>query len=141
MTGAASANSYVSDRREVPLDPLDGIPEEDPNRGKGGKPSGGKSVCHLLATPANDRDVADLRATVAVLQHGPKSVVCPTDTSPLRLRISIDTKGNISLVERLSGDKKLGESLARSLTGQLCQSTVTAPTKGIAQIQFRRGGK
>jgi hypothetical protein len=136
---AERANGLIRDRRDVPLDPLDGIPEEDPNRGKGGKSNGGKSACRLLVTPANDRDVADLRATVALIQRGPKSVACPSDTSPLRLRISIDAKGRISMVERLSGDKRLGDSLARTLTGQLCESTVTTPTKGIAQVAFRRG--
>jgi hypothetical protein len=137
-----AGNGLIRDRREVPLDPLDGIPEEDPNQGKGkGKAQGGRSACRLLVTPANDRDVADLRTAVAVIQRGPKSVGCPADTTPLRLRVSIDAKGLISAVERLSGDAKLGDSLARSLTGQHCQSTVTTPTKGVAQIQFRRQAK
>jgi hypothetical protein len=132
-----AGNGLVRDRRDVPLDPLDGIPEEDPNRGKGGKPHAGKSACRLLVTPANDREVADLRATVAVIQRGPNSVPCPADQAPLRLRLSIDAKGRIETVERLSGDKKLGESLARALTGQLCQSAITTPTKGIAQVTLR----
>jgi hypothetical protein len=137
-----AANGLIRDRREVPLDPLDGIPEEDPNRGKGkGKAHDDRSTCRLLVAPANDRDVADLRAAVAVIQRGPKSVGCPADSSPLRLRVSIDAKGLISAVERLSGDAKLGNSLARSLTGQRCESTVTTPTKGVAQIQFRRAPK
>ena len=138
---AERANGLVRDRRDVPLDPLDGLPEEDPNQGKAGKPHGARTACRLLVTPANDREIADLRATVAVIRHAPKSVPCPTDTSPLRLQISLDPKGRIATVERLAGDKKLGDSLARTLAGQLCESSVTTPTKGIAQIQFRRGGK
>ncbi len=138
-----AGNGLVSDRRDVPLDPLDGIPEEDANRGKGGKPHTGRLTCRLLVTPANDREVADLRATVAVIKHGPKSVPCPANPNPLRLRLSMDAKGRIVMVEPISGDKRLGDSLARRLTGQLCESTVTTPTKGIAQVTFRtvRAGK
>jgi hypothetical protein len=134
---AEKPNGLIRDRREVPLDPLDGIPEEDTNRGKGPEKAR-RTTCRLVVTPANDRDVADLRSAVAVIQRAPRTVACPGDKSPLRLRLAIDASGRIATVERLTGDTKLGDSLARTLAGQLCESTVTTPTKGIAQIQFRR---
>lgn len=137
---AAEPERLIKDRRQISLDPLDGIPEEDQKQGKAkGKTRG--DTCLLLVTPANDRDVADLRSTVAVIQRGPRRVPCPGDASPLRLRVSIDARGRINAVERVSGDKKLGDSLVRTLTGQLCQSTVSTPTSGIAQITIRRGSK
>lgn len=135
---AADPQGLIRDKRQISSDPLDGIPEEDPTQKGKSKPHGDKNKCHLLATPADDRDVADLRSTVAVIQRAPKIVPCPGDFSPLRLRISIDAKGRISSVERITGDKKLGDSLAHALMGQLCESAITTPTRGVAQIQLKR---
>ena len=75
---------------------------------------------------------------MAVIQRAPKSVPCPGDLSPLHLRISIDANGRISSVERIAGDKKLGDTLAGALTGQLCESAITTSTRGVAQIQLKR---
>ena len=56
---AGKPNGLITDRRDVPLDPLDGIPEEDPSRGKGkSKAHSDKSVCRLLVTPGDDRELA-----------------------------------------------------------------------------------
>ncbi len=135
---AADSQGLIRDKRQVSSDPLDGIPEEDPSQKGKSKPHGDKNKCRLSATPADDRNVADLRSTVAVIQRSPKSVPCPGDLSPLRLSISIDARGRISSVERITGDKKLGDTLVRVLTGQLCESTVTTSTRGVAQIQLKR---
>jgi hypothetical protein len=135
---AADPHGLIKDKRQVSTDPLDGIPEEDPTQKGTSKPHGEKNRCRLLASPVDDHDVADLRSTVVVIQRAPKSVPCPGDLSPLRLRISIDAKGRVSSVERLSGDKRLGDSLVRVLTGQLCESAVTTSTRGVAQIQLKR---
>jgi hypothetical protein len=58
--------------------------------------------------------------------------------NPLRLRLSIDSEGRITLVERLSGDQKLGDELARKLVGQVSQSKVTSSTTGVTHIHFTR---
>ena len=61
--------------------------------------------------------------------------------NPLRLRLSIDSEGKITAVERLSGDDKLGDELGRRLVGQVSLSKVNSATTGVAQISLRRAGR
>ena len=150
-TGARSTG-LVSDRRQVPLDPLAGLPEEETGQGARGRDketnghssrgqdAGGKATCTLEARPESEHEVGDLRAAVAVIQRGPRTAPCtPAQiATPLRLRLSIDGGGKITSVERLSGDEKLGASIGRKLVGQVSLSTVTLTTTGVAQIHFRR---
>jgi hypothetical protein len=56
----------------------------------------------------------------------------------LRLRLSIDSEGKITAVEKLSGDEKLGDELGRRLVGQVSLSRVASATAGVTQIRFRR---
>ena len=137
----------IRDRREIPPDPLAGLPEEEPDRrprgrdkGKNGQGAGGKATCRLEARPESDREVGDLRAAVAVSQHGPRTAPCTSAqmANPLRLRLSIDSAGRITAVERLSGDEKLGNDLATKLVGQVSLSKITSATTGTAQIHLRR---
>ncbi len=81
-----------------------------------------------------------MRAAVAVIQRGPRTEPCAVAqmAEPLRLRLSIDSEGKITTVERLSGDEKLGEELGRRLLGQVSLSKVTSATTGVVQIHFRR---
>jgi hypothetical protein len=58
--------------------------------------------------------------------------------NPLRLRLSIDSEGNITAVERLSGDEKLGDDLARKLVGQISLSKIISATTGVARIELSR---
>jgi hypothetical protein len=131
----------------VPLDPLAGLPEEESDQGKGrrgrernAQSAGGKATCRLEARPESEREVGDLRAAVAVIQRGPRTVPCtPAQiATPLRLRLAIDGGGKITSVERLSGDEKLGESLGRKLVGQISLSKVTSATTGVARIGLTR---
>jgi hypothetical protein len=140
----------ISDRRQIPPDPLGGLPEEDPERrprgrdkGKNGQGAGGKPTCRLEAKPESDHEVGDLRAAVAVIQRGPRTAPCTAAqmANPLRLRLSIDSTGKITAVERLSGDEKLGNDLAARLVGQVSQSKITSATTGVAQIQVRRASR
>jgi hypothetical protein len=140
----------ISDRRQIPPDPLGGLPEEDPERrprgrdkGKNGQGAGGKPTCRLEAKPESDREVGDLRAAVAVIQRGPRTAPCTAAqmANPLRLRLSIDSTGKITAVERLSGDEKLGNDLAARLVGQVSQSKIASATTGVAQIQVRRASR
>ena len=151
-TGGVRSTGLISDRRQVPSDPLAGLPEEEAGqnaRGRGrerngqgahGRDAGGKASCRLEARPESDREVGDLRAAVAVIQTGPRTWPCTSaqTANPLRLRLSIDSAGRITLVERLSGDQKLGDNLVRRLVGQVSQSKVTSSTTGVARIGFRR---
>jgi hypothetical protein len=140
----------ISDRRQIPPDPLGGLPEEEPDhrprghdRGKSGQGAGSKTTCRLAAKPESDREVGDLRAAVAVIQRGPRTAPCAAAqmANLLRLRLSIDSAGKITAVERLSGDEKLGNDLAARLVGQVSQSKVNSATTGVAQIQFRRASR
>ena len=151
----ARPTGLISARRQVPSDPLAGLPEEEPDRkprgrdkGRGGQgahghDAGGKTTCRLEARPENDREVGDLRAAVAVIQRGPKTAPCTAaqTANPLRLRLSIDGEGRITAVERLSGDEKLGSDLGRRLLGQVSLSKITSATTGVAQIRLQRAGR
>lgn len=151
----ARPKGLISDRRQVPPDPLAGLPEEEPDQhrrgrdkdrngqGAHGHDAGGKPTCRLEARPENDREVGDLRAAVAVIQRGPRTAPCTSSqtANPLRLRLSIDSAGKITAVERLSGDEKLGDDLGHRLLGQVSLSKVTSATTGVAQISLRRAGR
>jgi hypothetical protein len=154
---AARSGGLISDRRDVIPDPLSGIPEED-DKGRGGRGRGGqggaqgqhraqtadpKGSCRLEIKPESDRAIGDLRAVVAFMQRGPRTVACPATATPapIRLRLTIDGSGTITAVERLSGDEKLGENLVRKLAGQVSESKITSATTGVVQIQSRRGAK
>ena len=151
----APPTGLIRDRREIPPDPLGGLPEDEPDRkprgrdkGKGGQGQGARGqghaddmpTCRLEAKPESDREVADLRAAVAVIQRGPRTASCPAGhtADPLRLRLTLDGAGKITAVERLSGDEKLGDLLGRKLVGQISLSKVTSATSGVTQIHLRR---
>jgi hypothetical protein len=148
----ARPKGLISDRRQVPPDPLAGLPEEEPDprrrgrdkdrngQGARGHDTGGKPICRIEAKPESDREVGDLRAAVAVIQRGPRTEPCTAAqaANPLRLRLSIDSGGKITAVEILSGDEKLGDDLGRKLVGQVSLSKVTSATTGVAQIRLRR---
>ena len=148
-TGTRSTG-LIRDRRQVPPDPLAGLPEEEPEQRRRGRDrnepgahahgAAAKATCRLEATPESDREVGDLRAAVAVIQRGPRTEPCTAAqmASPLRLRLAIDSEGKITSVERLSGDEKLGDELGRRLVGQVSLSKVTSATTGVAQIKPRR---
>ena len=145
-TGGVRSTGLISDRRQVPADPLAGLPDEDTDQSKGrrgherAQTAGGKSACRLEVGPESEREVGDLRAAVAVIQRGLRTTPCTSGqmANPLRLRLSIDSEGRITLVERLSGDQKLGDELARKLVGQVSQSKVTSSTTGVTHIHFTR---
>jgi hypothetical protein len=146
----AQPAGLIRDRRQIPPDPLGGLPDEDPDRGprgrdkgKNGQGAGGKASCRLEAQPESDREVGDLRAAVAVMQRGPRTTPCTAAqiANPLRLRLTIDGAGKITTIERLSGDEKLGDDLAARLVGQVSQSKVTSATTGVAQIHLHRAAR
>ena len=143
---AARSTGLIRDRRQVPPDPLAGLPEEEPEQRRRGRDkernhdAGGRATCRLEAKPESDREVGDLRAAVAVIQRGPRTEPCTAAqiANPLRLRLSIDSEGKITAVEKLSGDDKLGDELGRRLVGQVSLSKVSSATTGVAQIKLRR---
>ena len=148
----ARPTGLIRDRRQVPPDPLAGLPEEEPDQRRRGHDkerngqsahshdAGGKATCRLEAKPESDREVGDLRAAVAVIQRGPRTEPCTAAqiANSLRLRLSIDSEGKITAVERLSGDDKLGDELGRRLVGQVSLSKITSATTGVTQIKLRR---
>ena len=84
--------------------------------------------------------MGDLHAAVAVVQRGPRTRPCTAAqiANPLRPRVSIDSQGKITAVERLSGDEKLGTDLAAKLVGQVSLSKVNSPTTGVTRIGLSR---
>jgi hypothetical protein len=146
----ARPTGLISDRRQIPPDPLGGLPDEDSERrprgrdkGKNGQGAGSKTNCRIEAQPESDREVGDLRAAVAVMQRGPRTTPCTAAqiANPLRLRVSIDGQCKITAVERVSGDEKLGTDLAAKLVGQVSLSKVNSPTTGVAQIHLHRAAR
>jgi hypothetical protein len=139
----ARRNGTISERRDVPSDPLAGIPEEDasaPGRKAGSQDKNtvrGKT-CKLEIVPESDEKIGDLRAALAVIQHGPTGCPAPSAAAPVRLRLSIDATGKITAVDALAGDPKFASMLSRRLTGKRTESRIRTATEGVARISVLR---
>jgi len=131
----------VHPKQPVPDDPLAGLPT-DGNRGDHKGNSAGKSACALGASAANERDIGDLRATLAFVKHGPRSWPCPARTAQnaLRLRITIDGSGKITTFETVSGDSSLANAMAKRLPGRVIDARGDGPTTGIVVVTFATKG-
>ena len=131
----------IQPRRQVPDDPLAGLPSEDtgrPERSRGGK---GAPRCKLDANPANARDIGDLRATLAFVQRGPKSWPCPARVagSSVGLRITVDADGKITSVEAVAGDSTTTDRLSKRLTGKSIDPRAQGATTGTVRLTFVPG--
>jgi hypothetical protein len=136
----ASAPGLIRDKRQVPDDPLAGLPTGTGDDGGHGK-SGGKSarLCRIDATAANPRDVGDLRATLAFVRRGLTTWPCPphlTENGELRLRITVDGGGKITDVEPARGDSGTAKALAKKLVGQTAAPHLDHATVGTTVLRF-----
>ena len=131
----AARQDFIRGKQPVPDDPLAGLPTEE---GEGRKGHVGKSSCALKASAANDKNIGDLRATLAFVKLGPRSWPCPRHASQveLRLRIEIDGTGKVTAVEPVAGDSGMGRPLAKRLTGRAIGPRTEGSTSGIVVVTF-----
>ena len=131
----------IAEKQQVPDDPLAGLPTDDGNRGghgKAGSGGSGGSSCAVKVSAANERDIGDLRATLAFVKHGPSSLPCPARSaqSDTRLRISIDGNGKISAVDPVAGDDRVANAVAKRLSGKSIGPRAEGATVGIVVVVF-----
>jgi hypothetical protein len=137
-------NGLVRARRQVPDDPLAGLPSEDGGRpsrpGKSGKAASGKppATCSVDGQPANPRDIGDLRATLAVVQRGPKYLPCPAQppSAGIGLRITVDGNGKITAAEPLGRTPEVSASIAKKLSGKSIAARREGATTGTVWLVF-----
>jgi hypothetical protein len=137
-----SGHEPIHPKRDVPDDPLAGLPTEDdakPSHGRGG--GTGKGPCKIDAKPVNLRDIGDLRAALAFVERGPRSWPCPGRTvdSQVRLRISVDGGGKITTVEAAGGDAGIASAMARKLVGRAIAPRRDGATAGTVLVTFTPG--
>ncbi|HEY5283411.1 MAG TPA: hypothetical protein VIM14_11535 [Polyangia bacterium] len=138
-----SGQGLISPKQPVPDDPLAGLPTEDGGnreRGKKGSP-GGNTACALKASAANERDVGDLRATLAFVKHGPQSWPCPSraDRGDVHLRISIDSAGKVTAVDPAAGNASVTAAIAKRVLGKSVSPRPEGSTIGIVVLTFTPG--
>jgi hypothetical protein len=135
----AADAGLIRPRRQVPDDPLAGLPPENagrPARGKGG--GKGATLCKLDSAPADPRDIGDLRAALAFVERGPKSWPCPARAAgnSVGLRISVDGAGKITTVEATGGDAAAAAGLTKKLTGKAIAPRAQGATTGTVRLTF-----
>jgi hypothetical protein len=135
----ATSHDLIRPKQEVPNDPLAGLPSDDGRgHGKGGSGTRGKAARAVNANAADDRDIGDLRATLAFVEHGPTSWPCPARlaSARIRLRIGIDEAGKITSVEPVSGDSGIASAIAKRLPGKSIAPRAEGATVGIVVVTF-----
>jgi hypothetical protein len=136
-----SGHGLISQKHSVPDDPLAGLPTDDGGgRGKGGAGASSRT-CALRANAANEQDIGDLRATLAFIKFGPRSLVCPAraDKTGVRLRIKIDGTGMVTAVETLSGDPAMAAAIGKRLSGKSVAPRAEGTTVGVVMLTFAPG--
>ena len=139
----ALESNPIRPRRQVPDDPLAGLPTDDggkTGRGKGG-PGKGANLCKLDARPANGQDIGDLRAALAFVERGPRSWPCPGPASGngIGLRIAIDGDGKVTAAEPAGGEPGLAAAIAKRLSGKSIAPRPQGATTGLALLTFSAG--
>jgi hypothetical protein len=135
----ATSHDLIRQKQQVPDDPLAGLPtDEGHGHGKGSSGTASKATCAVKANAANDRDIGDLRATLAFVKYGPRSWPCParSATPDVRLRIGIDEAGKIATVMPASGDRTTANAIAKRLQGKSIGPRAEGATVGIVVVTF-----
>jgi hypothetical protein len=136
--GPLADSTLVRARRQVPDDPLAGLPTEDSGRpsrpNKGGKAANVKAqaTCSVDGQPGSHRDIGDLRATLAVVERGPKYVACPaaSPSAPIGLRITVDGAGKITAAEPVGAASEVSAAIAKKVCGKTIAARRDGATKG-----------
>jgi len=135
-------HGLIRPKQQVPDDPLAGLPSDDGSgHGKGSGGGSARAACAVKVAAADDRDIGDLRATLAFVKHGPRSWPCPPRTSQteLRLRIGIDGAGTITTAEPVAGDSSIASAMAKRLTGKTIGPRAEGATVGMVVLTFATG--
>jgi hypothetical protein len=135
----ATSHDLIRPKQQVPDDPLAGLTtDEGRGQGKGSSRAGGKATCAVKANPANDRDIGDLRSTLAFVEFGPKSWPCPARSAArdVRLRIGIDETGKITTAAPAAGDSNIANAMAKRFPGQSIGPRTQGATVGIVVVTF-----
>jgi len=134
-----SGEGFVRAKQSVPDDPLAGLPTDDGGeRSPGKKPHSGKAVCAINAAPSSNREIGDLRAALAFVKLGPAVWDCPerSDHADIRLRISIDGAGKITVAESVAGEPGAANAIAKRLAGKAVGPRAEGPTVGVVVLKF-----
>jgi hypothetical protein len=139
-----SSHDLIRAKQQIPDDPLAGLPSDDGNHGGHGKGSArgsSRAACAVTVSAANERDIGDLRAALALLKHGPKSLPCPVRAAPsdMQMRISIDGDGKITAAEPAAGDRGVANTVAKRLAGKSIGPWAAGATVGIVVVTFTSG--
>jgi hypothetical protein len=142
--GPLADGSLIRARQHVPDDPLAGLPPENGGRpsrsSRGGKAAAAKTAatCSVDGRPANPRDIGDLRATLAVVQRGPKIVACPAQSldATIGLRITVDGAGKITAAEPLGAAAEVAAAMAKRLSGKSIAARRDGATTGTVWLVF-----
>ncbi len=142
--GPLAEGGLIRGRQDVPDDPLAGLPSEDggrPNRpSKSGKTTSAKTTptCSVDGKPANHRDIGDLRATLAVVQRGPKYLPCPVESPSARigLRITVDEHGKITAADPVGSTAEASAAVAKKVTGKTIAARREGATTGTVWLVF-----
>ena len=133
----------IRPRRDVPDDPLAGLPTDDGVRSGKGKSAGGKAAptCAVDAKPVNPRAIGDLRAALAWVQRGPKSWSCPPRSAgpSAGLRITIDSAGKVTAAEPAGDASEVAAAIAKKLTGKSIAPRPEGATTGSVLLTFTPG--
>jgi Ca-activated chloride channel family protein len=95
------------------------------------------SVCPVKVIPGKSHSLGDSKALLAVIRHAAEQQGCAKAGSTLRLRITVDSTGKITKVERLAGDQVLAATIAGKLTGASSTTTAKAPAQGTLEVTIR----
>jgi hypothetical protein len=133
----------IRPRRQVPDDPLAGLPSDEDGRPAKGKVGGNKGAasCRLDGTPSDARAIGDLRAALALVQRGPRSWPCPPRAAgaSLALRITVDGTGKITSVDAATGNSALAASIGKKLAGKSISPRAAGSTTGTVMLSFTPG--
>jgi len=133
------SQNLIRQKQQVPDDPLAGLPSDEDSQPGHRKGRGSvRAACAVKVNAANERDIGDLRATLAFVKHGPGSLPCPTRAarSDLRLRISIDGNGKITAAEVIAGDSSVASAIAKKLVGKSIGPRAQGATVGTVVVTF-----
>lgn len=138
----AQNDSPIRARQPVPDDPLAGLPSEEtgrPSKVKAGARTGkAGAACAIDGKPANAGDIGDLRATLALVQRGPRSWPCPAaaTSAGTGLRITVDGTGRITGAEPVGAVPDVATAIARKLTGKSIAARREGATTGTVWLSF-----
>jgi len=140
----ASSQGLIHPKRPLSDDPLDGLPVDAGDKQRHGKEDMGKgtAMCTVNTVPADRSELADMRAALAFVQHGPQKWPCPKNRrpmQPLHVRLTIQGNGKVTAAETVAGDPGTATVLARKLLGRSIPSRVPGSedaTVGVAVVTF-----